>query len=133
MSSQQFKAQCASRMDDRPMTNEVSQRSNGGGMDIPPLRINTSVPHYASFEEVPMSLPAPRHRDQMAEPKDERFLSYLMFLRGQTQSALVRTMDKRRRGVYSEEPERSEFLQEVDQEENKLWMKLEAIELLMKE
>ena len=97
------------------------------------LRIDTSAPRYGSFDEVPRSLPAPRHRDVMNESPAERLKNDLAELRGQIQSKILRTMDKRRRGVYLDEPERSEYLQKVYEEENALLMKLEAVNLLLKE
>ncbi len=100
---------------------------------FPPPRVDTSAPAYESFEEVPTSLPAPRHRDVMNETKAERLRGDLAELRAKIQGDLVRTMDKRRRGVYYEEPDRSEYLRSVDQQENALWLKLDAVELLMKE
>ena len=122
----------------------LPKRTNGGGIapeaymtgvsrELFPPRVDTSVPHYASFEGVPTSLPAPRHRDVMNETKQQRFKNDLAELRGHIQASLVQAIDKRRRGVYYEEPERSEYLHKVDEEENKLWIKLEAVELLMKE
>lgn len=99
----------------------------------PPLRVDTTLGSYDDFDEVPTSLPAPRHRDVMNETKAERLKGDLGELRAKIQGDLVRTMDKRRRGVFYEEPERSEFLLRVDQEEHALWVKLDAVELLLKE
>ena len=99
----------------------------------PPLRVDTTLGSYNDFDEVPTSLPAPRHRDVMNETKAERLKGDLGELRAKIQGDLVRTMDKRRRGVFYDEPERSEFLMQVDQEEHALWVKLDAVELLLKE
>lgn len=99
----------------------------------PPLRVDTTLGSYNDFDEVPTSLPAPRHRDVMNETKAERLKGDLGELRAKIQGDLVRTMDKRRRGVFYDEPQRSEFLMQVDQEEHALWVKLDAVELLLKE
>ena len=119
----------------RTMTEHPEAYARGVPREVffPPLRVDTSAPTYESFEEVPTSLPAPRHRDVMNETKEERLKGDLAELRSKIQGDLVRTMDKRRRGVYYEEPERSEYLRSVDQQENALWNKLDAVELLMKE
>jgi hypothetical protein len=99
----------------------------------PPLRVDTTLGSYDSFEEVPSSLPAPRHRNVMNETRRERLKKDLAELRAKIQGELVRTMDLRRRGVFCDEPERSEYLRSIDEQENKLWIKLDAVELLMKE
>jgi hypothetical protein len=99
----------------------------------PPLRVNTSLGSYDTFEEMPTPLPAPRHRDAMNETETERLKKDLGELRAKIQGELVRTMDLRRRGVFYDEPERSEYLRSIDEQEKKLWMKLDAVELLMKE
>ena len=111
----------------------LPQRTNGGGLLPPPLRVDTFLGSYDSFEEVPTSLPAPRHRDVMNETKEERLKKDLGELRATIQGDLVRAMDKRRCGVFYDEPERSEYLRSVDDQENKLWLKLDAVELLMNE
>jgi hypothetical protein len=102
-------------------------------LGLPALNVDTSVPAYATFAETPLTLPAPRHRDIMNEVPKERLKKDLSDLRGQIQSDLVRVMDKRRRGVYLDEPERSEYLHKVDEQENTLWLKLDAVEILLKE
>jgi hypothetical protein len=111
----------------------LPQRTNGGGLFPPPLRVDTFLGSYNTFEEVPTSLPAPRHRDVMNETKEERLKKDLGELRATIQGDLVRAMDKRRCGVFYDEPERSEYLRSVDDQENKLWLKLDAVELLLKE
>lgn len=102
-------------------------------LGLPALHVDTSAPIYGTFEETPLTLPAPRHRDIMNEVPAERLKKDLSDLRGQIQSDLIRVMDKRRRGVYFDEPERSEYLHKVDEQENTLWTKLEAVELLLKD
>jgi hypothetical protein len=126
-----------------PASPVLPQRSNGGGISIlprnggagstPSLWVDTSAPLYSTFGETPLSLPAPRNRDRMNEAPAECLKMDLSELRGQIQSELVRTMDKRRRGVYFEEPERSNYLHKVDEQENKLWAKLDAVEILLKD
>jgi len=69
----------------------------------------------------------------MNETKEERLKKDLGELRATIQGDLVRAMDKRRCGVFYDEPERSEYLRSVDDQENKLWLKLDAVELLLKE
>jgi len=125
-----------------PTSPVLPQRSNGGGIALlprnggagnSPLWVDTSLPAYGTFDDTPLSLPAPRHRDMMNESPAERLKKDLSELRGNIQSDLIRAMDKRRRGVYFDEPERSEYLHKLDEQENKLWLKLDAVELLLKE
>lgn len=108
-------------------------RSNGGGVEMPPLRVDTSIPRYGSFDDVPDSLPAPRHRDIMNEAPSERLRKDLGELRMRIQGQLVQVMDKKRRAAYYDEPQRSEFVAKVNDQERALWAKLDAIDLLLKE
>lgn len=123
----------------KPIGNSVPllPRTNGGGLSalglgIPPLRIDTSAPHHESFEEVPTSLPAPRHRDMMNETKEERFKNDLAELRARIQDDLVLTMDKKRH-AFDDDAERTDFIRKLAAEEAKLWAKLDAVNLLLKD
>jgi hypothetical protein len=42
-------------------------------------------------------------------------------------------IDKKRIAAFSDELHRSEFFHYVDEEEHKIWKKLEAVELLLKD
>jgi hypothetical protein len=122
----------------RTMTEHPEAYARGVPREVffPPaqgLWVDTTGPTFHSFEEVPTSLPAPRHRDIMNETQKERLKGDLAELRGRIQGDLVRTIDKRRLGVYYDEPERSEYLYDVDEEERMLWVKLDAVELLLKD
>jgi hypothetical protein len=64
---------------------------------------------------------------------NERLKKDLSELRGNLQSELVRVMDKKRIAAFSDELHRSEFFHYVDEEEHKIWKKLEAVELLLKD
>lgn len=126
-----------------PASPVLPKRSNGGGIallprnggagEVPPLRIDTSVDAYDDFDDVPSSLPAPRHRDVLNEPPSLRLRNDLAELRMRIQSKLVYVMDKKRRAPYFEGEERALFLAKVNEEEHDLWAKLDAIEVLLKE
>lgn len=116
----------------------LPSRSNGGG--IAPLGLQRSMtlgiqipPITATnFEDLPMSLPAPRARDLMNETPKERLKTDLSILRGEIQSKLILVMDSRRRAVALDGDERDDFLEEVQTKENALWAKLHAVDLLLK-
>ena len=81
-----------------------------------------------------MSLPAPRHRDIMNETKEERLSMDLAELRGQLQGDLIVVMDSRRRlAFYDNLEERVAEARKINSQENAIWAKLDAIDLLMKE
>lgn len=104
-------------------------RSNGGGIsppptvDIPPLSATT-------FDEIPTSLPAPRHRDVMNESSSERLKNDLAEYMGSLHSLLVRTMDSKRR-VFSDSPAREEILAKIQQEEARIFAKIDAVKLIL--
>lgn len=115
----------------RTMTEHPEARGWGA---VPPLRVDTSVRTYGSFSEVPMSLPAPRHRDVMNESHSERIRGDLAELKGQLQSELVVTMDRRRNAVcYDDGDEKAAFLAQVAKDEAAIWAKLDAVTLLLNE
>jgi len=108
--------------------------SPSGGI-APPLllRVDTSTPSYASFDEIPTSLPAPRARDILNETPDERLRADLSVLRGRLQRKLIVAMDRARHAVCYDDPtERATFLATVREDEQALWRKLDAVELLIK-
>ena len=102
------------------------------GLSWPPP-VDTSMPTYATVEETPLTLPAPRARDIKNESHKERLKSDLFFLRGEIQSKLILVMDTRRRAVAMSEEDREEFLETIQEKESKLWAKLDAVDLLLKE
>lgn len=111
----------------------LPQRSASGGI-VPPLlpRVDTTQPTYGSFSEIPTSLPAPRARDILNESPDERIRGDLGILRGKLQSKLVLTMDRARQAVCYDDPtERDAFLATVRADEQALWRKLDAVDLLL--
>lgn len=123
----------------KPIGNSVPllPRTNGGGLSalglgIPPLRIDTSAPRHESFEEVPTSLPAPRHRDMMNETQEQRLKNDLAELRARIQDDIVTTMDKKRH-AFDNDAERTDFIRKLAAEEGKLWAKLDAVNLLLKD
>ena len=114
-------------------TPALPQRSTGGG--IAPsllLRVNTSPRSYGSFSEIPTSLPAPRARDILNESPDERLRAELGTLRGKLQGKLIIAMDRARQAVCYDNPtERATFLATVRADEQALWHKIDAIDLLL--
>jgi hypothetical protein len=119
----------------------LPQRSNGGGIAPPPppglqrsMTLGIQIPPITvtTFEDLPMSLPAPRARDLLSETPKERLKADLATLRGEIQTKLVLVMDSRRRAVALEGDERDDFLEEVQKKENVLWAKLAAVDLLLK-
>jgi hypothetical protein len=117
----------------------LPQRSNGGGIAPPPglqrsMTMGIQIPPITvtTFEDLPMSLPAPRARDIQNETPKERLKADLATLRGDIQSKLILVMDSRRRAVSLPEDERDDFLEEVHAKENILWAKLDAVDLLLK-
>ena len=127
----------------------LPQRSNGGGISeepVPslakptpgggitmPLRVDTSAPRYGSFDEIPTSLPAPRHRDLLNETPEERLKMDLAILRGKLQSDLVTVMDSRRALLYNDGPDDRIVVEcQIDAKENALCAKIQAIDLLLK-
>jgi hypothetical protein len=109
----------------------LPKRSNGGGIALAPC-VETSVPSFRSFDEVPMSLPAPRNRDIMNETKEERLNMDLAQLRGQLQGDLIIVMDSRRRlAFYDDLEERMAEARKINAQENAIWAKLDAIDLLL--
>ncbi len=117
-----------------PRETTLLMPSPSGGI-APPLllRVDTSAPSYASFDEIPTSLPAPRARDILNETPDERLRADLSVLRGKLQRKLIVAMDRARQAVCYDDPtERATFLATVREDEQALWRKLDAVELLMK-
>lgn len=121
------------------------QRSNGGGISPPSLRVNTTQPTYSSFEEIPASLPAPRSattvpplpspvlRSVATENPKERLRRDLMELKAHIYADLIPVMDRRRNYACMGEPELSTFIAQVDADEAKLYAKIAAIDLLLDE
>lgn len=109
-------------------------RSMSGGI-APPLllRVDTAPRSYGSFSEIPTSLPAPRARDILNETPNERLRADLGTLRGKLQSKLIVAMDRARQAVSYDDPtERATFLATVREDEQALWRKIDAIDLLLK-
>ena len=98
-----------------------------------PPPVNTSIPVYSTFEEIPLTLNAPRARDIKNESPRERLKADLSSLRGEIQGKLIVVMDTRRRAVAMSEEERETFLEMTQEKESKLWAKLDAVDLLLKE
>jgi hypothetical protein len=100
----------------------LAKRTPGGGID-------TLLPTYSTFEEVPMSLPAPTHRDIMNESPQQRLKGDLATLRYDLHGQLIVCMDKER--LAYDGPDKESFLASLREEEKKLWAKLKAVELLL--
>jgi len=116
-----------------PSTTLLPQRSMSGGI-APPLllRVDTAPRSYGSFSEIPMSLPAPRARDILNESPDERLRADLGTLRGKLHSKLILAMDRARQAVCYDDPvERATFLATVRADEQALWSKIDAVDLLL--
>ena len=121
----------------------LPKRSNGGGIEmshdgLPPTRTMTEHPEaYARGVPREVFFPPPIQtslpRDVLNEMPNERLKNDLAELRGNIQRELVRVMDKKRSAAYRDEPQRSEFLHCVNEEEGTLWKKLDAVELLLKD
>jgi hypothetical protein len=109
----------------------LASRTNGGGIDAI-VGINTEQPNYASFSEIPMSLPAPRARDIMNETPTERLRNDLANLRADIHRDLIITMDKQRDVICMPEADRATFRRKIRDEEDALWTKLDAVELLLR-
>jgi hypothetical protein len=106
-------------------------RSNGSsGVEMLPTR---SMTHHSEPHPRPPPIYISLRRDVLNEMPNERLKRDLAELRGNLQSELVRVMDKKRIAAFSEESHRSEFFHYVDEEEHKIWKKLEAVELLLKD
>jgi hypothetical protein len=97
-------------------------RSNGGG--IPLMMDSDDGP-------VPLSLPKPTPRDITNETLEERLKMDLSLLRADIHRDLIITMDKARNLICLPEAERAEYMANLRTEEDKLWRKLDAIELLL--
>jgi hypothetical protein len=91
---------------------------------VPLLTVDTSAPS--------LSLPARQVRDVRNESPLERLQNDLSAMRGSIQNNLVRTMDKRRKGLCMDDAERKAFLEQVDAEESALWDDLHAVERILK-
>lgn len=109
------------------------QRTSSGGIAAPLfLRVDTTQPTYDGFDGIPTSLPAPRARDILNESPDERLRADLGILRGKLQTKLVLAMDRARQAVcYDDAEERATFLATVRADEQALWRKLDAVDLLL--
>ena len=92
-----------------------------------------SMTHHSEPYPRPPPIYIPLRRDVLNEMPNERLKKDLSELRGNLQSELVRVMDKKRIAAFSDELHRSEFFHYVDEEEHKIWKKLEAVELLLKD
>ena len=104
----------------------------GPGAAIEPLLIvDTAMPAYQTFEEIPTSLPAPRHRDVMNESSADRLKKDLSELRARLHADLIPTMDKRRMASCMEDTDVPAFLAEVDAAEAALWAKIKAVDTLL--
>lgn len=95
------------------------------------LIVDTAMPAYQTFEEIPTSLPAPRHRDVMNESSTDRLKKDLSELRARLHADLIPTMDKRRMASCMEEADVPAFLAEVDAAETALWAKIKAVDTLL--
>ncbi len=115
---------------------------NGGWTDLFPKRSGTEwhggVPLHITlptlsathFDEIPTSLPAPRHRDVMNETFDERMKNDLAILKGNLQSDLVVVMDSKR-GVFPDTEGRDAILTDIHRKEIALMKKIDAIKVLL--
>lgn len=129
------------------VTTRLPQRSNGGGLsaetsppsfrsyservpDVPPIL--TAPPRtYGSFSEIPMSLPAPRHRDVMNESPSERLQSDLSERRARLSGKLVPVMDKMRRSILMDPADVPAFAASVRAEEDAIWRQIDAIDVIL--
>ncbi len=96
----------------------------------PTLRVEVPTLSATRFEDVPTSLPAPRHRDIMNETPETRLRNDLVKLLAETEADLIRVMDSRR-NIYTEMTDRSSRLAEIDTDEDKLIEKVRAIKSLL--
>lgn len=97
-------------------------RSNGGGI---PLTMDSDD------GPVPLSLPKPTPRDITNETFEERLRMDLSLLRADIHRDLIITMDKARNLTCMPKSERAEYIANLRDEEDKLWRKLDAIDLLL--
>jgi hypothetical protein len=97
----------------------------------PTLRVEIPPLSATRFEDVPTSLPAPRHRDILNESLNERLRNDLMKLFGETQSELINVMDSRR-NVFADMTDRSARLSAIHEQEDALMEKIQAIKQLLR-
>lgn len=91
------------------------------------------IPVRADDGEVPFSLPAPRHRDIMNESRETRLKKDLFELLTNYRGEMITIMDSRRSACFYDDPaERDEFLKKVRKQEDELWDKIHAAELLIR-
>lgn len=125
----------------------LPKRSNGGG-----LSADTYSPSFRSFSErvpdvepiltapprtygslnIPMSLPAPRHRDLLNESPSERLKSDLSQRRATLSAKLVPVMDKMRRVIMMDPADVPAFKVAVRAEEDAIWRQIDAIDVLLR-
>lgn len=97
---------------------------------LPPLSIpSLSATH---FDEIPTSLPAPRHRDIMNETTEERIKNDLARFRSDIQNELVFIMDTRR-NIFTDGAGKDELLDYLNDKEATLQNKLDAINVILKD
>lgn len=80
---------------------------------------------------IPTSLPPPKPRDLLNEAFETRYKTDLAILRGELQRELVVTMDKRRMLTSLSKDERTVYLKTIDEEEQALWRKMDALDILL--
>ena len=102
-----------------------SETYNGVTLHITPPTLSATT-----FDEIPTSLPAPRHRDIMNETLNERIKNDLARLRGEIQSELVNVMDMRR-GVFINGLLKDALRNALNDEEIRLQNKLTAIDTIL--
>ena len=125
-----------------PPSEVTRTEENGGWTDLFPKRSGTewhggvplhvTIPSLSAthFDAIPLSLPAPRHRDVMNETDDERIKNDLALLRMKYQRDLIEKMDSKR-SVFLDNPDREKVLASIRAEEDVIWQKIEAIKLLL--
>jgi hypothetical protein len=96
-----------------------------------PLHVTVPTLSATHFDAIPTSLPAPRHRDVMNETPDERLKNDLAMLRSKYQSDLVRVMDSKRVPILIDGAGRDELLARIRADEDAIWKKIDAINLLL--
>jgi hypothetical protein len=93
----------------------------------PPIQIPTH-----NEGAVPMSLPAPRHRDVMNESRETRIKKDLLELLTRYRGQILDVMDSRRTACFYDDPKkRDELMAEVRKKEDDLWDLIHAVELII--
>lgn len=112
------------------LTEPSSKRQGSETYNGLTLHVSPPTLFATTFDEIPVSLPAPRHRNVLNESRDERLRNDLHEYLGELKRELIVTMDSKR-SVFDDIPGRDVLLEKIAAAEEKIAHKIDSVNAIL--